>query len=328
MSSRINTHVIETKSRQIFESALTNYSDNDFCKGDLLFRAITERDYGIDGLVELFRHGEATGRFAMIQLKGTEKIIQKLQTADVVSCSGISKSNLSYCRQNNNPVILVYCSTADEKFYFIDLQSVYRDKIPQIGERESGTVRIPTDNNSDHLWLLIEIINSYYDKQESNYSIQSIREKQDDADYEDALTTIETYIFKHNQRPSDGEHKEVGEHGDIISIGLWKSGELIVGTEYEWLIRINKGDLIFKPDNPEDPYDSTADFEYEKLEQWGWRTILPFMNSMVFLENENAKRFYVVDMEVNGDVEQMVNIRTLEEFLLEKDPSFLKSISL
>ena len=126
--SRTDSHVTETESRQLFESALTQFSNDSIQRGDLLFRKIDERDYGIDGQVELFNHGEPTGRFAMIQLKGTEKVIEKLKTVDAVSCSGISKSNLSYCRQNNVPVILVYCSTADGKFYYIDLQSVYKNR--------------------------------------------------------------------------------------------------------------------------------------------------------------------------------------------------------
>lgn len=58
---RTDTHITETESRQIFASALTRFSNKTVRKGDLLFREISERDYGIDGEVELFNHGEANG---------------------------------------------------------------------------------------------------------------------------------------------------------------------------------------------------------------------------------------------------------------------------
>ena len=320
MSSRVDTHVIETESKNIFSAAMTRYSDDKLKKGDLLFREITERDYGIDGQVELFVQGEATGRIAMIQLKGTEKRIEKLKTADAVSCYGISKSNLSYCRQNNIPVILVYCSTTTGDFYYIDLQSIYKDKIPSIGDSQFGTVRIPIINHSDNLRKLVDIINSYYDVRESESKIQGSREiESGDCD---PFAQVNTYVFKHNQKPSDGEHKEIGEHNDIISIGLWENGTLVSGTEYDWLIRVVDGKLIYKPDNQDDPYDATDGFKYEKLEQWGWRITIPFSLSGVYIENEAIERFYVVDMEVDHNLEQMINIRTLKDFLKDKGYSY------
>ena len=67
--SRINTHVMETESRHIFAKALTEFLNDTVRKGDLLFRELSERDYGIDGEVELFDQGLATGRFAKVQLR-------------------------------------------------------------------------------------------------------------------------------------------------------------------------------------------------------------------------------------------------------------------
>lgn len=160
---RTKSHGTETESRLIFESAITRYADVDVQQGDLLFRAITERDYGIDGQVELFSHGEPTGRIAMIQLKGTKHSIEQLKTEDAVSCSRISKSNLCYCRQKNVPVMLVYCSTEDNEFYYIDLQSVYKEKIDKLGDRQTCTVRIPVGNNSENLEHFVHIVNNYYE---------------------------------------------------------------------------------------------------------------------------------------------------------------------
>ena len=208
--SRAATHITETRSRQIFDAATTAFCDDKYDEGDLLFREQTERDYGVDGEIELFQHGEPTGRIAKIQLKSTEKVIEKLKTVDAVSCSGISKSNLSYCRQKNYPVMLVYVSTADGRFYFIDLQSVYKDKIPEIGDKGSGTVRIPVNNNSDNLGRLVNIINSYYEvKYQEDRSDKIVNARQEMENEEmDYLDPVSTYEFNHYQCPSVEGHTQ------------------------------------------------------------------------------------------------------------------------
>lgn len=321
--SRTENHITETKSRQIFAAAMTGFRDDQYNEGDLLFREQTERDYGIDGEIELFQHGQATGRIAKVQIKGTGKTIEKLKTVDAVSCSGISKSNLSYCRQKNYPVMLVYVSTADGKFYFIDLQSVFKDKIPEIGDKESGTIRIPIINSSDDLRRFVDIINSYYE--ESDDSDQIISERQD-SEYKEIkyLEPVDSYEFIHHQIPTDGEHREVNLNGDLIAEGLYKDGELLIGTEYDYLIHVTKGRLIHKPDCPEDPYDATDDFRYERMEPYGWEELSPFDWSVPEIEHEGLDNFYVVDMEVTEKTEQMTNIRTLKEFLEKRNPRRLE----
>ena len=323
--SRTDNHITETKSKQIFATATTGFSDDQYDEGDLLFREQTERDYGIDGEIELFQHGDATGRIAKIQLKGTEKTIDKLKTVDAVSCSGISKSNLSYCRQKNYPVMLVYVSTADDKFYYIDLQSVFKNKIPKIGDKESGTVRIPIVNSSDNLRRFVDIINSYYE--ESDDSDRIVRKRQDRDFIEiDYLEPVDSYEFIHHQTPADGEHREVNLNGDLIAEGLYKDGKLLTGTEYDYLIHVTKGKLIYKPDCPEDPYDATDDFKYERMEPYGWEELSPFGWSLSEIEHDGLDKFYVVDMEVTEKTEHMTNIRTLEEFLEKRNPQRLECL--
>ena len=155
--SRTSSHITETISRQIFESVITDF-------GDMLFRTVSERDYGIDGLVELFAGEGTTGRIAHIQLKGTTKRIVSLQNTEEISCPNITKSNLGYCQQNNVPVMLVYVSIPDEKFYYIDLQSVVNLRINDFDNQKTITVRIPMENNSDHMDSFVSIINGYYDR--------------------------------------------------------------------------------------------------------------------------------------------------------------------
>ena len=320
--ARTSTHITETISRQIFASAITSFSSPSHQRGDLLFREISERDYGIDGQVELFDHGEPTGRIAMIQLKGTEKEIPKLKSEDAISCHGISKSNLSYCRQKNVPVILVYCSNLEEKFYYIDLQSVFQERIEAIADSFSGTVRIPIDNNSDDLKRLLEIINSYYER--DNCGIVSERRTMEKPGLEEN-ELVTSYEFELGDRPANGEHREIGANEEVIAVGLWKDEKLVSGTEYNFLIQVKRGKLI-KKDDPADPYDATDDFEYDRLEQYGWYAFDVFCMARNYIIADGFDSYYVVDFDVTEDEEQMKNIRPLREFLEEKEPEWLSEL--
>ena len=290
----------------------------------------TERDYGVDGQVELFSQNAPTGRIAYIQLKGTSKSIQKLKRSDEVSCSGISKSNIAYCQQRNVPVMLVYVSVYDEDFYFIDLQSVYKTALKTIGDNASGTVRIPIINHSSRIDKFFEIINHYYDDMageiinDSYYIEHPVIEVELEKIKEDGKNY--GYVVGQYDSPSDGEHMIVNVTGEVLAQGTWKNDKLEKGIEFDYLITVTTGQLISKPDCPEEPYDASVDFSYEKVEQYGFDALTPFGFSRVYIEHERLEKYYVVDMMVDGDTEQMVNIRTLEQFLLSKNPKLLADI--
>lgn len=290
---RINQHVTETLSRAIFSKLTAEYSNNGVT---LLFRELSEQDYGVDGLLEIFESGNPTGKSSYIQLKSTDDKIEKLVYSDEVSCPGISKSNLYYCDQNNIPIILVYISTVNEEFYFRDMGEL------KLKTENTVTVRIPIRNND--LDLLVYTINSYY-KTKS------------------ACTDKIVGLY---DRVSDGEHCKVNILNEPLQEGWWLDDKLIKGIEYAWLIKVTEGALIFKPDCLDDPYDSTPDFRYEKYEQYGQNPLMRFSWSMSMLEHEPKEWFYVVDMEVDGEYEQMVNIHPLKQFLLEKNPDLFNRI--
>lgn len=322
---RMSSHITETRSRQIFEQAVTEFQCEELeleC-GDVMFRQMTERDYGIDGMVELFRYGAPTGRSAYIQLKGTEKRIEKLKRSEEVSCAGISRSNLMYCRQNNIPVMLVYVSTVDGKFYYLDLQSVYQHKLEELEDGKTVTVRIPASNNSDELKRFFEIVNQYY---ETGYEPKPVLERTTERleiIEDEHIDDDDTYAVTYPEQPHDGEHEQVNGAGVALASGLWKNGRLEHGIEYDWLIHVVSGHLIYKPDCKDDPYDATENFAYEKLEQYAWQAICPFTLSMPYIEHYGLDSFYVVDLVVDGNEEQITNIRTLSDFLEERNPQLL-----
>jgi hypothetical protein len=108
--------------------------------------------------------------------------------------------------------------------------------------------------------------------------------------------------------------------------GYYKDGELIVGTEYNIIVRVVSGKLIFKPNCPEEPYDSSEDFEYERMGQYADEEDILLSWPMWYFSEEGLKPYFIVDMQVDNDTEQMTNIRTLEEFLGEENPDLLEQI--
>ena len=304
--SRVEQHRTETKSKRIFRNAIEGYKEPKLHITDVVYRDLTERDYGLDGLIEIFEDDKPTGKIAFLQFKGTESKIEKLKKSDFVSCSNISKSNLSYCKQVNNPVILIYASTLDEEFYFIDLQSVLSDIKLNDDGNDTITVRIPYSNNSKNLIHLFDIINKYYPKED-----------------EDLMPKTE-YTVGINDRVVDGKHRRIDRDGNLFSEGLFEDDRLVEGIEYNWLIRVSSGALIYKENCPEDPYDSTENFGYVKYIQYGKNSFIPFFMCDSYFEEYGLDSFFVVDVQVSDKYEQMINIRTLEQFLGEKKFNKLK----
>ncbi len=162
VANRTPTHVIETKSRDKIRTIIDNYQN-----GDALFREISERDYGIDAVLELFHEGNPTGKFALLQLKATEKTIVPNKDNTFISVPGITLANANYALQNNIPVILIYTSiTKNTAFYYSSLQDLITEEIVQkINNNLSNktTVRIPIENCIlDNIQPLINLIEEFY----------------------------------------------------------------------------------------------------------------------------------------------------------------------
>lgn len=159
--SRTPSHVIETNSRDIIRSKINTFYTN----GDALFRELTERDYGIDAVVELFCAGNPTGQFALLQIKGTQKTIVPLKNSpNLISCP-ISTSNAKYALQSNIPVMLIYITLSKpESFYYINLNSRFSSfDTSKLANQKSVTINIPTTNNTaESLEPFFDSIRSFY----------------------------------------------------------------------------------------------------------------------------------------------------------------------
>ena len=176
-----------------------------------------------------------------------------------------------------------------------------------------GWIRGTQTNIESKVDQLIELLKQEYDIDE---------ESEEDDDWSEPVTD---YEFTSPRFPSDGKHKEIGRNGSPIGEGTYKDWKLIEGIEYDVLVWVTQGTLTFKPDCPEDPYDSSDDFEYERLESYGWGlSFSTFGMSTDTIVKNGIEQFYVSDFEVTKKTEHMINIRSLEEFLREKDPKQLE----
>ena len=165
--SRNSNHVRETKARDMIRSMVDSFYPN----GDALIREWSERDYGIDFVLELFDNGIPSGKIAFLQIKGTESPINKLKKTDEVSCGNVSASSMEYAKQKRIPFLIIYAYLHEPRcFYYTDLQSCVdsvKKKIWQRGQRRV-TIRIPYDNKADNnLTGFFDLINKYYEKENS-----------------------------------------------------------------------------------------------------------------------------------------------------------------
>jgi len=164
--SRTGPHIIETKSKDIIRSKIDKFYQN----GDALYRELTERDYGIDALIELFKEGNPTGSLALLQIKGTEKKFKALKRKPYISIQ-ISTSNAKYGYQNNIPIMLLYVNTLnDEDIYYVKLQeavgSIAQNKIK---EQKEISINIPISNCiKEDLEPFFETIRCSYRNQEES----------------------------------------------------------------------------------------------------------------------------------------------------------------
>lgn len=150
MGVKVNSHDIEKRGKNYFQVLIDNNDDS-------LFRELSGRDYGIDGIVEVFENEFPTGKICYVQIKSTDEIIVPLKKfIGFVSCPGISESNLYYCKQNKIPFYLIYNSLKDKNsFYYYKLNE---EKI-----KSNSRIRIPIVNRcEDDITNFLNEVNNYY----------------------------------------------------------------------------------------------------------------------------------------------------------------------
>lgn len=141
-----------------------------------VIRELTERDYGIDLIVEIFEETgtdshsnkifDSTGAVFHIQVKGTD--LKLNATSNGTFSYSMSKNALSYAESFSTPFFLfrVDVSTDDAKSYFIWTQRYIKDVLDlhkvswRTDEQDFFTVNIPPHNEVVNRWEKIEKIAS------------------------------------------------------------------------------------------------------------------------------------------------------------------------
>ena len=151
MARRVSSHKIETNGTDNFRIIVNS--------NEALFRTLSDRDYGIDGLVEFFdENDETTGIICMVQLKSTSRnIVVNKKTPDV--SISVNTTVASYCKQSVFPFILIYNSLKQkEEYYYILLNRIHFNK-----NQTTETIRIPLSNCVKGSVLpLLEICKEFY----------------------------------------------------------------------------------------------------------------------------------------------------------------------
>lgn len=134
---RIQNHIIDSKACAIVS---INFSEN------WEIRDLTGRDFGIDKIAERFQDGFATSELLMLQIKGTESIIDKDNPR-----FSLDTKTLIYAEMFSVPFLLLHCSVNEpNKCYYLWLQEYIRVRLnfdnPNWRTQETNTVYFPKEN--------------------------------------------------------------------------------------------------------------------------------------------------------------------------------------
>lgn len=109
-------------------------------------RDLTGRDFGIDKIAERFENKFATGELLLLQIKGTQHIIDNSNPR-----FSLDTKTLIYAEMFSTPFLLLYCSIAEpQKCYYLWLQEYIRVKLNRDNatwrKQATNTVYFPKDN--------------------------------------------------------------------------------------------------------------------------------------------------------------------------------------
>lgn len=134
---RVHNHEIDTKACGIVS---LKFSDN------WEIRDLTGRDFGVDKIVERFCDGYATSELLMLQIKGTEDIIDETNPH-----FSLDTKTLIYAEMFSVPFLLIFCSVNQPyKCYYLWLQEYIRVRLNYENQKwrtqQTNTLYFPKQN--------------------------------------------------------------------------------------------------------------------------------------------------------------------------------------
>lgn len=134
---RIVNHEIDSKACTI---VTLNFSH------DWEIRDLTGRDFGVDKIAERFENGIATSELLMLQIKGTESVIDENNPR-----FSLDTKTLLYAEMFSVPFMLMYCNVNNPNVcYYLWLQEYIRVRLnydnPNWRNQNTNTVYFPKEN--------------------------------------------------------------------------------------------------------------------------------------------------------------------------------------
>lgn len=127
-------HIVDTNGTALLTYLLPN---------DYIFRTIGERDYGIDGLIELAFGGYATGKFISVQLKSSQNFLWNQNNTVSIS---IPKRTCNYWLNNPMPVFLFISDLSLNKVFYVDAKKQLRERYDEFLNDENFIFYVPFIN--------------------------------------------------------------------------------------------------------------------------------------------------------------------------------------
>ena len=115
MPNRTNEHRVETESTNVVRELIVN---------EAIFRELSEKDYGIDGVVEFFNSdGSLSGDEILVQIKGSRNVSAK---KGAVRTHSIKTKTVKYWVQKKQAVFILFVDVSKRIIYFEDAKRLAR----------------------------------------------------------------------------------------------------------------------------------------------------------------------------------------------------------
>lgn len=137
IESRPMKHIIDEKAKKAFLNLIPD---------EWVYQTLYP-DYGIDYLVEIFENGHKTGNFFYVQLKGTNKEINKF-TVSV----NLSIDHLKYYNALPIPILLVVYSIKTKKFWGIWLNEYINTLVKKVPFKKH-LIKLTYEHKIDQIFM-------------------------------------------------------------------------------------------------------------------------------------------------------------------------------
>lgn len=134
MPKRTSEHIVETESTSILRGLIVN---------EAMFRELSEKDYGIDGVIEFFNSdGSLLGDDVLVQIKGSRNVTLR---NGFVKTPSISTETVKYWTLKKQSVFILLVDVSAGVVYFEDVKSLARYSSEKINTQKSITFSISKD---------------------------------------------------------------------------------------------------------------------------------------------------------------------------------------